>query len=246
MVVAAATPTDCFEMAYKAAKIALEHMTPVILLTDAFIANGSSAWRVPNLAEYPDIRPNYVRPEMLEKGWKPYLRDEKTMVRYWAVPGMEGFMHRLGGLEKDYTTSAISTDPANHQKMVDARKAKIQNVVADVPDLRVLGDPSADLLAVSWGGTFGHMMEAVNEMNRAGKKVALAHFSYLNPLPKNTEEVLKKYKKIVVCELNDGQLAGYLRMKIDGLNHLEKYNKVQGQPFKVAELTECFTKLLEK
>ena len=183
---------------------------------------------------------------MLEKGWKPYLRDEKTMVRYWAVPGMEGFMHRLGGLEKDYTTSAISTDPANHQKMVDARKAKIQNVVADVPDLRVLGDPSADLLAVSWGGTFGHMMEAVNEMNRAGKKVALAHFSYLNPLPKNTEEVLKKYKKIVVCELNDGQLAGYLRMKIDGLNHLEKYNKVQGQPFKVAELTECFTKLLEK
>lgn len=246
VVVAAATPTDCFEMAYKAAKIALEHMTPVILLTDAFIANGSSAWRVPNLAEYPDIRPNYVRPEMLEKGWKPYLRDEKTMVRYWAVPGMEGFMHRLGGLEKDYTTSAISTDPANHQKMVDARKAKIQNVVADVPDLRVLGDPSADLLAVSWGGTFGHMMEAVNEMNRAGKKVALAHFSYLNPLPKNTEEVLKKYKKIVVCELNDGQLAGYLRMKIDGLNHLEKYNKVQGQPFKVAELTECFTKLLEK
>ena len=156
------------------------------------------------------------------------------------------FMHRLGGLEKDYTTSAISTDPVNHQKMVDARKAKIQNVVADVPDLRVLGDPSADLLAVSWGGTFGHMMEAVNEMNRAGKKVALAHFSYLNPLPKNTEEVLKKYKKIVVCELNDGQLAGYLRMKIDGLNHLEKYNKVQGQPFKVAELTECFTKLLEK
>ncbi|HJH59579.1 MAG TPA: 2-oxoacid:acceptor oxidoreductase subunit alpha, partial [Bacteroidetes bacterium] len=118
VVVAAATPTDCFEMAYKAAKIALEHMTPIILLTDAFIANGSSAWRVPNLAEYPDIRPNYVRPEMLEKGWKPYLRDEKTMVRYWAVPGMEGFMHRLGGLEKDYTTSAISTDPANHQKMV--------------------------------------------------------------------------------------------------------------------------------
>lgn len=246
VVVAAATPTDCFEMAYKAAKLALEHMTPVILLTDAFIANGSSAWRVPNLAEYPEIRPNYVRPEMLEKGWKPYLRDEKTMVRYWAVPGMEGFMHRLGGLEKDYTTSAISTDPVNHQKMVDARKAKIQNVVADVPDLQVLGDPSADLLAVSWGGTFGHMMEAVNEMNRAGKKVALAHFSYLNPLPKNTEEVLKKYKKIVVCELNDGQLAGYLRMKIDGLNHLEKYNKVQGQPFKVEELTECFTKLLEK
>lgn len=246
VVVAAATPTDCFEMAYKAAKIALEHMTPVILLTDAFIANGSSAWRVPNLAEYPDIRPNYVRAEMLEKGWKPYLRDEKTMVRYWAVPGMEGFMHRLGGLEKDYTTSAISTDPVNHQKMVDARKAKIQNVVADVPDLRVLGDPSADLLAVSWGGTFGHMMEAVNEMNRAGKKIALAHFSYLNPLPKNTEEVLKKYKKIVVCELNDGQLAGYLRMKIDGLCGLNRFNKVQGQPFKVEELTECFTKLLEE
>ena len=246
VVLAASTPTDCFEMAYKASKIALEHMTPVILLTDAFIANGSSAWRIPDLAQYPDIRPNYVRPEMLENNWKPYLRDENTKVRYWAVPGMEGFMHRLGGLEKDYNTSAISTDPVNHQKMVDARKAKIENVAADIPDLRVLGDPSADLLVVSWGGTFGHVVEAVNEMNAAGKKTAMAHFGYINPLPRNTEEVLKKYKKVVVCELNDGQLAGYLRMKIEGLSHLEKFNKVQGQPFKVEELTECFTKLLEE
>ena len=246
VVLAASTPTDCFEMAYKASKIALEHMTPVILLTDAFIANGSSAWRIPDLAQYPDIRPNYVRPEMLENNWKPYLRDENTKVRYWAVPGMEGFMHRLGGLEKDYNTSAISTDPVNHQKMVDARKAKIENVAADIPDLRVLGDPSADLLVVSCGGTFGHVVEAVNEMNAAGKKTAMAHFSYINHLPRNTEEVLKKYKKVVVCELNDGQLAGYLRMKIEGLSHLEKFNKVQGQPFKLEELTECFTKLLEE
>ena len=244
IVVAASSPSDCFHYAFEAGRLAMEHMTPVVLLTDGFIANGSEPWRIPSMKDYPTICPPIVD-EAPEGGFMPYVRNEK-LVRGWAFPGKTGLEHRVGGLEKDSIKGSISHDPANHQKMVDARKAKIQNVVADVPDLRVLGDPSADLLAVSWGGTFGHMMEAVNEMNRAGKKVALAHFSYLNPLPKNTEEVLKKYKKIVVCELNDGQLAGYLRMKIDGLNHLEKYNKVQGQPFKVAELTECFTKLLEK
>ena len=245
VVLAAATPTDCFEMAYAASKIALEHMTPVILLTDAFIANGSSAWRLPDLSKYPAIKPNYVKQEMLSEGWKPYKRDENTKVRYWAVPGMEGFMHRLGGLEKDYNTSAISTDPLNHEKMVETRKAKIEKIADEIPELQVLGDPSADLLVVSWGGTFGHVYEAVEEVNAKGGKVAMVHFNYINPLPKNAEHILKSYKKVLVCELNEGQLAGYLRMKIDGL-HTEKFNRVQGQPFKVEELTECFTKLLEE
>ena len=245
VVLAAATPTDCFEMAYAASKIALEHMTPVILLTDAFIANGSSAWRLPDLSKYPAIKPNYVKQEMLSDGWKPYKRDENTKVRYWAVPGMEGFMHRLGGLEKDYNTSAISTDPLNHEKMVETRKAKIEKIADEIPELQVLGDPSADLLVVSWGGTFGHVYEAVEEVNAKGGKVAMVHFNYINPLPKNAEHILKSYKKVLVCELNEGQLAGYLRMKIDGL-HTEKFNRVQGQPFKVEELTECFTKLLEE
>ncbi|MBQ1276163.1 MAG: 2-oxoacid:acceptor oxidoreductase subunit alpha [Flavobacteriales bacterium] len=245
VVLSAATPSDCFDMAYMASKIALEHMTPVILLTDAFIANGSSAWRIPEMDEFPEIKPNYVKPEMLEEGWKPYKRDEETKVRYWAVPGMEGFMHRLGGLEKDYNTSAISTGAANHQKMVDTRREKIARVADSIPALEVMGEKDSDLLVVSWGGSFGHVYEAVEEMNAQGKKVAMAHFNYINPLPANAEEVLKSYKKVIVCEQNDGQFAGYLRMKIDGLTPLQ-FNRVEGQPFKVADLVECFTKLLEE
>ncbi|MBQ8650096.1 MAG: 2-oxoacid:acceptor oxidoreductase subunit alpha [Flavobacteriales bacterium] len=245
VVLSAATPSDCFDMAYMASKIALEHMTPVILLTDAFIANGSSAWRIPEMDEFPEIKPNYVKPEMLEEGWKPYKRDEVTKVRYWAVPGMEGFMHRLGGLEKDYNTSAISTGAANHQKMVDTRREKIARVADSIPALEVMGEKDSDLLVVSWGGSFGHVYEAVEEMNAQGKKVAMAHFNYINPLPANAEEILKSYKKVIVCEQNDGQFAGYLRMKINGLTPLQ-FNRVEGQPFKVADLVECFTKLLEE
>lgn len=245
VVLSAATPSDCFDMAYMASKIALEHMTPVILLTDAFIANGSSAWRIPEMDEFPEIKPNYVKPEMLEEGWKPYKRDEVTKVRYWAIPGMEGFMHRLGGLEKDYNTSAISTGAANHQKMVDTRREKIARVADSIPALEVMGEKDSDLLVVSWGGSFGHVYEAVEEMNAQGKKVAMAHFNYINPLPANAEEILKSYKKVIVCEQNDGQFAGYLRMKINGLTPLQ-FNRVEGQPFKVADLVECFTKLLEE
>lgn len=244
VVVAAKTPTDCFDMAFNAAKIALEHMTPVILLTDGFIANGSSAWKIPNLDEYPAINPPYVKPEMAE-GWKPYFRNEETMVRYWAKPGMPGFEHRVGGLEKDYNTSAISTDAANHQKMTDARQAKIDNIANFIPALEVDGNPDAELLVVGWGGTYGHIHSAVEKMNASGEKVASVHFQYINPLPANTAEVLSKYKKIVVCEINMGQLAGHLRMKVPGIQ-LEQYNKVQGQPFMVSELVDCFTKLMEK
>ena len=245
VVLAASTPTNCFDMAFQAAKIALEHMTPVILLTDAFIANGSSAWRIPDMSEYPDIKPNYVKPEMLNENWKPYRRDPETFVRYWAIPGTEGFMHRLGGLEKDSETSAISTDPNNHQRMTNLRQAKIDYIANCIPALEVKGNPDADLLVVGWGGTYGHLFSAVNELNCEGKKVALAHFNYINPLPANTAEVLKRYKKVVVCEQNNGQFATQLCGKIPGLV-VSRFNQVQGQPFMVSELKEYFIKLMEE
>ena len=245
VVLAASTPSNCFDMAFQAAKIALEHMTPVILLTDAFIANGSSAWRIPDMNEYPDIKPNYVKPEMLAEGWKPYKRDPETHVRYWAIPGTEGFMHRLGGLEKDNVTSAISTDPTNHQRMTDLRQAKIHYIANCIPALEVKGNPDADLLVVGWGGTYGHLYSVVNELNHEGKKVALAHFNYINPLPANTAEVLKRYKKVVVCEQNNGQFATQLCGKIPGLV-VSRFNRVQGQPFMESELKEHFIKLMEE
>ena len=241
-VIAAASPTDCFDAAYAACKMALEHMTPVILMTDAFVANGSGAFKLPNLAEYPAINPPYV-PEELKGTWTPYMRAENG-TRYCAVPGRQGFEHILGGLEKDDKTGAISTNPENHDLMTRKRQAKIDAI--PVPDLEVLGDKDdAELLIVGFGGTFGHLHAAMDEMRAAGKKVALAHFKFINPLPKNTAEVLKKYPKVVVAEQNMGQLAGWLRMKVDGFVPAQ-FNQVKGQPFVVAELVENFTQLLNK
>ena len=241
-VVAAASPTDCFEMAFAASKMALEHMTPVILMTDAFVANGSGAFKLPDLKDYPAINPPYV-PEELRGQWTPYMRNEAG-VRYWAVPGREGFEHILGGLEKDDKTGAISTNPENHDLMTRKRKAKIDAI--PVPDLEVLGDKDdAELLIVGFGGTYGHLHAAMDELRAKGKKVALAHFRYINPLPKNTVEVLNKYPKVVVAEQNMGQLAAWLRMKVDGFVPAQ-YNEVKGQPFKVAELVEAFSKILNK
>ena len=240
-VVAAASPTDCFEMAYAASKIALEHMTPVILMTDAFVANGSGAFKLPDLKQYPAINPPYV-PEELKGSWTPYMRNESG-VRYWAVPGREGFEHILGGLEKDDKTGAISTNPENHDLMTRKRQAKIDAI--PVPDLEVLGDKDdAELLIVGFGGTYGHLHAAMDELRAQGKKVALAHFRYINPLPKNTAEVLRRYPKVVVAEQNMGQLAGWLRMKIDGFVPMQ-YNEVKGQPFKVGELVEAFSNLVK-
>ncbi len=244
VVLAASTPTDCFDAAFWAGKLAVEHMTPVILLTDAFIANGSSAWKLPNLADYPAITPNYVQNYKGDKPWKPYRRDKDSLVRYWAIPGMEGYMHRLGGLEKDFDTSAISTDPANHQKMVQTRQAKIDKIADYMPEVQVVGDEDADLLIVGWGGTYGHLYEAMEDMQAQGKKVALAHFKFINPLPKNTAEVLGRYKKVVVAEQNNGQFANYLRGKVPGFEPYQ-FNRVKGQPFVVARLVEEFTKILE-
>ena len=243
-VIAATSPTNCFDAAYMAAKIALEHMTPVVLLTDAFIANGSAAWKLPNLDEYPAINPPYVTPEM-EGTWTPFQRNEKTGSRYWAVPGTEGFMHRIGGLEKSNETGVISTEPENHQKMTLLRQAKVDKIADCIPELEVQGDADAELLVVGWGGTYGHLYSAVEHMRKNGQKVALAHFQYINPLPKNTADVLKKYKKIIVAEQNLGQFAGYLRMKVPGLN-INQFNQVKGQPFVTRELVDAFTKLLEE
>ncbi len=244
VVVAASTPTDCFDAAYWAGKLAVEHMTPVILMTDAFIANGSSAWKLPELDNYPEIHPNYVSNYKGDKPWKAYRRDKESYVRYWAIPGTEEFMHRLGGLEKDYETSAISTDPVNHQKMVTTRQAKIDKIADYIPEQEVVGDKDADLLIVGWGGTYGHLYEAMETMQEQGKKVALAHFKFISPLPKNTAEVLSRYKKVVVAEQNNGQFARYLSGKVPGFNPY-RFNRVKGQPFIVARLVEEFTKILE-
>jgi 2-oxoglutarate ferredoxin oxidoreductase subunit alpha len=245
VVIAASTPTNCFDAAYWSGKLAVEHMTPVILLTDSFLANGSSAWKLPDLEAYPAITPNYVANYKGDQPWKPYRRNEETLVRYWAVPGNEGFTHRIGGLEKDYDTSAISTEPINHQKMVLTRQAKIDRIAGYIPEQEVIGDPDADLLIVGWGGTYGHLYEAMETMQGSGKKVALAHFTFISPLPKNSADVLLKYKKVVVVEQNNGQFANYLRSRISGFNPY-KFNRVKGQPFVVGRLVEELTKLLEE
>lgn len=237
VVMAASTPVDCFHSAYMASKIALEHNTPVILLTDAFIGNGSSAMMIPDMEQLPEIRIPYA-PEEMKGAYQPYKRNPETLVRYKSIPGMEGMMHRLGGLEKDNATGAISTDPANHQLMTDLRQKKVDLIAREIPSLNVRGDEDAEMLVVGWGGTYGHICAAVDNCRADGMKVAQAHFTYINPLPANTEEVLRRYKKILVCELNNGQFAGYLRSKIDGLSVMQ-LNEVQGQPFRIATIEEA-------
>jgi 2-oxoglutarate ferredoxin oxidoreductase subunit alpha len=239
-VIAASSPANCFDAAYMAAKIAVEHMTPVVLLTDGYLANGSAPWKIPSLKDYPSITPKRITTDI--ENWKPYMRDE-NLVRYWVKPGTPGKQHRIGGLEKDYNTSAISTDPANHQKMVETRQNKINKIADFIPELEVEGDKDADLLVVGWGSTYGHLCEAISQLRNDGNKVALAHFQYINPLPKNTVELLGKYKKIIVCEQNLGQFAGYLRMMIPGID-LKQYNKVEGQPFKVEELLGAIKEMI--
>ena len=240
-VIAATSPTDCFDAAYRAAKIALEHLTPVVLLTDAFIANGSSAWRLPDINELPEIHPHYVRADQKYK-YSPYHRDPETKVRYWAIPGEEGYEHILGGLEKDGQTGAISTEPENHNEMDHLRSEKV--ALIPVPDLEVEGDKKdADLLIVGFGSTYGHLRATMNELRRRGRKVALAQLKYVNPLPKNTAEVMLSYPKVVVAEQNLGQLAALLRIRINGFVPYQ-YNEVKGQPFNVSDLVEHFERLI--
>lgn len=245
VVMAATTPTDCFDTAFEAAQIALEHMTPVILLTDAYLGNGASAWRIPDLSTYPEIKPPYVESNYQgEKPWKPYFRDPESYVRYWAIPGVEGFTHRVGGLEKDSETGVISTDPRNHARMVGYRKEKIARIAHRLPQQKIIGDEDAELLVVGWGSTYGHILSAVEEIRAAGRKIAMTHFKYINPLPSNTAELIKRFEKVVVVEQNLGQFAAYLSGQIGGLAPY-KFNKVEGQPLKVREIADYLLHILD-
>jgi len=243
VVIAASTPSNCFEYAYYACKIAVEHMTPVILLTDGFLANGSEPWRVPKMSDYPEIKPPYARPDT--ENYLPYTRDPETLVRQWAIPGTPGLEHRVGGLEKDPRTGGVSYIPENHHQMTVYREEKVKRVVKDIPDLEIQGDPDADLLVIGWGGTYGHLATAVEDLRREGLKLALAHFHYINPLPANTSELLSGFGKRLVCELNLGQFAHYLRMNIPALPY-RQYNKMMGLPFTVDELKQAIRKNLEE
>ena len=228
VVIAASTSANCFDFAYEACRLALENMTPVILLTDTYLANGTSLWRVPKLAELPEIHPQTV-PEELKGHFNPALRDERG-VRYWAFPGMEGFEHRNIGLERDAEKGTISTNPENHQRMVLARKHKISQVADCIPNLVPQGNTVSDTVLVGWGSTEGHLHAAADELN-----CALVQFNYIAPLPRNTREVLSRYKRIIVCELNTGQFAAYLRSQFPELP-IEQYNETQGQPFAVERI----------
>ncbi|WP_411893265.1 2-oxoacid:acceptor oxidoreductase subunit alpha [Winogradskyella sp. A2] len=242
IVIAASTPSDCFKYAFNAAKLALEHMTPVILLTDGYIANGSEPWQIMSVAEMPEIRNSRIKE--VKENWNPYDRNNETLARDWAVPGTFGLEHRIGGLEKDKTTGDVSHVPENHEYMTQIRAEKIKRVENYIPKLETEFAKSGDLLVVGWGGTYGSLHSAVKQLNNTGyDKIGYAHFNYINPLPKNTEAILSRFKKIVVCELNNGQFASILRMNFNSFSFLQ-FNKIQGLPFGNTELTEKFKQLL--
>ena len=241
IVLAASSSANCFDWAFEAGRLALESMTPVILLSDGYLGNGSQLFRIPKMADLPKINPPFAKPN--DPDYAPYNRDSETLVRQWAVPGMEGLRHRIGGLEKLSGKGSVSTDNANHQLMVNYRKEKVERVANRIPDQKAEGDENAELLVVGWGGTQGALRCAVQQLQAEGKSIAFTHFNYIMPLPKNTGDIMRRHKKIVVCELNMGQFANYLRMHFEGLT-FHQYNKVQGLPFEVSELVEEFNKIL--
>lgn len=245
IVVAARSPSDCFHMAYEAAKLSIEHMTPAILLTDGYIANGSEPWKIPDVRKtFEPIRPRFADPDdFKDKKFYPYERDEKTLARLWATPGMPNLMHRIGGLEKEENTGNVSYDPENHEAMVRTRQEKVDRIAEVIPDQDVIGAQEGDLLIVSWGGTFGATYQAVTQANKAGASVGLMHMRYLSPMPKNIETIMSKFKKVVVCELNSGQLKNILNAKFN--KSAESYTKVQGKPFMIRELSQMIEKKLE-
>ena len=240
VVIAASSPSDCFHYAFMAGKIAMEHMTPVILLSDGFIANGSEPWRIPEMKDYPAIVPPIVEPREGEE-FLPYARNEK-LARGWAFPGKAGLQHRIGGLEKDHLRGTISHDPKNHQEMVTTRKQKVEKVADYLPKLDVYGAESGDVLVIGWGGTRGHLHSTVKQLLDEGKSVAHLHFNYIYPLQKGVEDILKRYKRIIVCELNEGQFANYLRQQFQKYE-FESFGKTEGQPFTVVELRERIEKM---
>jgi 2-oxoacid:acceptor oxidoreductase, alpha subunit len=241
IVLASSTSANCFYWAFEAVRLSLEHMTPCILLSDGYLGNGSQLFKIPKMSDLPEIHPPFATPN--DPNYLPYKRDPETFVRQWAVPGMEGLRHRIGGLEKLNGKGSISTDNANHEQMTFFRNAKVEKIADFIPEQEVYGDQDADLLVIGWGGTHGALENAVKEMRQEGKKIAFTHFNYICPLPKNTGNIINKYKKIVVCELNMGQFANYLRMKFQG-KCFYQYNKIQGLPFEVSELKEKFNEIL--
>ncbi len=242
VVMAAKSPAGCFDAAFYAAKIALEHMTPVILLSEGFIGNGSEPWLIPSMSQYPEIKPPFASGLHLGDKFKPYERDPETLVRKWAVPGMKGYEHRVGGLEKNHD-GVLSNDPENHAAMVAEREEKIRRISKYIPELKVDGPASGKLLIVGWGGTFGHLLTAYHTLVQEGREVSFAHFEYIKPLPRNTEAVFAGFEKIIVCELNSGMFCAYLRGLFPDKD-FRQYNKVQGQPFLVSELVEAIRKEL--
>ena len=245
IVIAASSPANCFDYAFEASKLALEHMTPVILLTDGYLGNGSQPWKIRTMDELPSITPKFV-PDNLKEDWLPYMRDKDSLSRYWGIPGQKEFIHRIGGLEKDELTGNVSYDPVNHEHMVKTRAEKVRRVANYIPDLTVDGAQKGDLLVVGWGGTYGSLLTAINQCGcERDVEVGLAHFNYINPLPKNTAEVFSKFKKIIVCELNDGQFIHVLNSNVPQFKY-ERYNKIQGLPFTVNELHDAFNKILSE
>ena len=242
IVIAASTPVNCFNFAYEASRLALEHMTPVILLTDGYIANGAAPWKIKTVSEMPEIKNNKITE--VKENWHPYNRDENSLARNWAIPGTPGLEHRIGGLEKDAVTGNISYEPSNHEKMTAIRAAKIEKVKFNIPDLETEFASEGDLLVIGWGGTYGSLHSAVKQIYDEGyKNIGFAHFNYINPMPKNTEEILSKFKKIVVCELNNGQFASILKIKFSSFEFLQ-FNKIQGLPFANDDLIQKFKELV--
>jgi 2-oxoglutarate ferredoxin oxidoreductase subunit alpha len=230
-VLAASTPGDCFWVALEASRIAVKYMVPVIVLSDGYLANGAEPWKVPALSELPDFPVHYrTDPE----GFQPYLRNPDTLARPWAVPGTPGLEHRIGGLEKQDVTGNVNYEPLNHERMVRLRAAKVAAVVQEVPDAIPAGDPEGDLLLVGWGSTYGAITAALRAQRDKGRRVGHVHLRHLNPLPRNLGEVLKRYKKVVVPEMNMGQLVWILRAQY--LVDAEGFNKIQGKPFKQSEI----------
>ncbi|GIL18871.1 MAG: 2-oxoglutarate ferredoxin oxidoreductase subunit alpha [Oligoflexia bacterium] len=239
VVMAASTPKDCFDTAVEASRIALKYMTPVIMLSEGYLGNGSEVWRVPELDELPSF-PAKFRTD--PTNFKPYERDPETLARPWAIPGTPGLEHRLGGLEKLDGAGTVSQDGPNHEKMTHLRAAKVAKVAQDIPKTEVYGHPEAELLVLGWGGTAGVIKSAVRNLSGQGYKVACAHIRYLNPLPPDLESLLKKYKKVLLPELNSGQL--WYRLRAELLINTEKLNKMQGQPFRIDEIESKIKSLL--
>jgi 2-oxoglutarate/2-oxoacid ferredoxin oxidoreductase subunit alpha len=242
VVIAPGTPADCFKFAFEAAKIAVEHMTPVLLLSDSYLANGTEPWKIPAMKDLPAIHPPYA--DINETPFLPYKRDWETLSRKWAIPGTRGLEHRIGGLEKTIT-GTVSYIPENHELMVKQRAGKVERIAEEIAPLAVIGPETGDLLLIGWGGAYGYLVTAVRELQAEGYNVSLANFNHINPLPKNVAEVFSSFKRILVCELNLGQFAGYLRMMHQGFRY-DQLNKIQGLPFTIQEIKDKCINILEE